>query len=84
MIPVEAARTEFSGIPALSAISAVSFIVFSFPSAPVHALALVELISMARTGEFILSLHSFTGAAVILFTVNTPAALQGDSESISA
>ncbi len=82
MMPVEAIRTDSGAALRRAAMSAVSVSTVRNPWSPVQALALVALMRIALTGPPMRARHSFTGAALTLLVVNTPAALHGFSEAI--
>ena len=81
-MPVEAISTDSGPDPRRDAMSPVRASAVRNPWSPVQALALVALIRMALTGPLMRALHNFTGAALTLLVVKTPAALHGPSEAI--
>ena len=86
ILPVEHTRTSSLRQPAAAAASSHIFSASSEPRAPVHALALPLLATIARIlGEASRrAMSSNTGEAFTSFVVNTPAASAGVSETTSA
>ena len=84
--PVLATRTASSSIPSFSAVFAAISRHFSYPSSPVHALAipLFTTIACALFDSNTTFLSHFTGAAHTLLVVNVPALTHGISENTSA
>ena len=77
--PVDATRTESSGIPSASAAACAVCLQYCLPCSPVHALAIPELATTAWTAAFFstISRSQTTGAAFTTLLVNTPAARHG-------
>ncbi len=85
MTPVDATRTISSAIPSSVEAARETVSASKRPSAPVAALATPLLaITACATPERIRSMPSRTGAALKQFVVNTPAAVAGRVEKMSA
>ena len=84
MTPVEATKTCFRGQPKSFAAAATVRPTEATPGAPVKALALPELTTIARTlPPLSAARHHSTGAEAIDEVVNTPATVVPDASSAS-
>ena len=86
MTPVDATSTSSVRHPSWRATKSTVERATSMPASPVHAFAhpLLQTIARARPFDFSrFSRETTTGAAIVLFVVNTAAALTGRSAVIS-
>ena len=86
MTPVEAVSTSFTGMPSAFAVAATTAWQSFTPCSPVKALALPLLTIMARLVLEVWSAFRLIGTVgdTTWLSVNTPAAVAGTSETISA